>query len=203
MRVRALALLVLLLPAGCGDDDRRRPETSPIVRAMRHGGLTLVLRHARADERIDRQELLRSCDFQRNLTVAGRSQARAIGRAVRALKIPIGAVRASPMCRTRDTAKLAFGRVKIDRDLLSLGVAASERSDRRRVRVLHSQLGRTPTRATNTVLVTHNSNIGAALGLDDVDEGEMLVFGKGTRLLGRIRAEDWKRLVRQSSASQT
>jgi broad specificity phosphatase PhoE len=39
----------------------------------------LVIRHATADAEISRQELLRSCVLQRNLTEAGREQARAIG----------------------------------------------------------------------------------------------------------------------------
>jgi phosphohistidine phosphatase SixA len=50
---------------------------------------------------------------QRNLTDAGRADARAIGAAIRALGIPIGRVLASPFCRTRETAELIFGRATV------------------------------------------------------------------------------------------
>ena len=46
---------------------------------LREGGNVLVIRHATADAEINRQELLRSCLLQRNLTEAGREQATEIG----------------------------------------------------------------------------------------------------------------------------
>jgi phosphohistidine phosphatase SixA len=49
------------------------------------------------------------CATQRNLTDRGRDHARAIGAAIRALGVPIGSVPASPLCRTMETAILAFG----------------------------------------------------------------------------------------------
>ena len=123
------------------------PATKPIVRSLQAGGLTLLMRHALSDAAVNQRELLRSCATQRNLTVAGREQARAIGRAIRTLRIPIGEVRASPMCRTRDTARLAFGRATLDRMLVNNGIVGSLADDRRRGRALRAFVRRPPRRA--------------------------------------------------------
>ena len=50
------------------------------------------------------------CPKQRNLTDAGRSEARAIGAAIKRLGVPVGSVMASPFCRTMETAQLIFDR---------------------------------------------------------------------------------------------
>jgi phosphohistidine phosphatase SixA len=198
---RVLIVALLLAVAGCGggDDDQASGGPDPLVRALRDGGLTLVIRHATADADVNQQEKLRSCDFQRNLTEAGREQAQAIGRAVRTLQIPVGAVRASPMCRTVDTARLAFGRVTPDRDLLSPGVIGTEADDKRRAAALRSLAERPQAKGENTVLVTHTGNIGTAFGEETVQEGETLVYARGARLVGRVRAEQWARLTAGAS----
>jgi broad specificity phosphatase PhoE len=151
----------------------------------------IVLRHAKTDARIEMQESLDSCARQRNLTREGRAQARRIGADVRALEIPVGAVRASPMCRTRETAELAFGETELTRDLLSLGVDGTAEDDAQRVRALEEAVAETP--EENTVLVTHTGNIGNALG-ESVVEGEALVYARG-RLVRTVTAEEWSALA--------
>ena len=199
-RVGCVVIAALLtsgvpLLAGCGGDDDGQPSapaTKPIIRSLQTGGHTLLMRHARADAAINQRELLRSCATQRNLTVAGREQARMIGRAIRALRIPIGQVRASPLCRTRDTARLAFGRATLDTMLVNTGIVGAEADDQRRARALRAFVRRRPPRpGENTVLVTHTPNIAAASGEESVDEGEMLVLGRGGRIVGRVKAEEW------------
>ena len=186
-----------LLVAGCGDDDGQpsAPATTPLVRSLQTGGLTLLMRHALTDADINQQERLGSCATQRNLTVAGREQARAIGRAIRALRIPVGQVRASPVCRTRDTAKLAFGRATLDRMLVNTGILGTEADDRRRARALRAFVRRPPKAGENTILVTHSPNILAASGEETVAEGEILVLGRGGRIIGRVEAEQWPALA--------
>ena len=193
--ITRVLVVALLLVAGCGgEEERRAARADPVLAALRDGGLTLVMRHAITDATTGQQERLRSCALQRNLTGAGREQARRIGEAIQALRIPIAAVRASPLCRTRDTARLAFGRVEIDRDLVSPGILGTEADDLRRARILKARAASSPGRGANTVLVTHTGNIGAAFGEETVEEGETLLYGPGGRLVGRVRAEQWASL---------
>jgi phosphohistidine phosphatase SixA len=49
------------------------------------------------------------CATQRNLDERGRAEARKLGEQFRARNIQVGAVLSSQWCRTRDTARLAFG----------------------------------------------------------------------------------------------
>ena len=61
-----------------------------LVEALRRGGYVLYFRHAATDfsqSDTDTRNLA-NCRTQRNLTKAGREDARAIGRAIRALRIP-------------------------------------------------------------------------------------------------------------------
>ena len=202
-RVGYVAIAVLLtsvaalLGAGCGDDDAQpsAPATAPIVRTLQTGGHTLLMRHAPSDTAISQRELLRSCATQRNLTVAGRQQARAIGRAIRALRIPLGEVRASPLCRARDTARLAFGSATIDRMLVNTGILGSLADDRRRARALRAFVRRPPPAGQNTVLVTHSPNILAASGDDTAQEGETLVLDRRGRIVARVAPERWAALA--------
>jgi broad specificity phosphatase PhoE len=162
------------------------------VEDLRDGGHVLVFRHARTDTRTELQESLDSCARQRNLTRAGRAQARRIGADLRALGIPIGEVLASPMCRTRETAELAFGEAELSRDLLSLGVDGTAADDEERITALEEAVAARPAEG-NTVLVTHTGNIGNALG-ESVDEGEALVYTRG-RLVRTVRPEEWSALA--------
>ena len=84
------------------------------VDALRSGGYVLYFRHAATDMSKNDAGMTSfdDCPTQRNLVDRGRDDARAIGAAIRALGIPIGKVRASPFCRTVETAELAFGRAE-------------------------------------------------------------------------------------------
>jgi phosphohistidine phosphatase SixA len=191
-----LLVLALVLVAGCGGGDEASSASSenPLVGKLRDGGLTLVIRHATADNEINKQEKLSSCEFQRNLTEAGEEQAKAIGAGVRALKIPIGDVRSSPMCRTRDTAEIAFGKVTEDENLVSPGVIGTAADDKARAAELRRVVMEAASMGTNRVLVTHTGNIGTALGEETVAEGETLVVDSRARLVGRVKAEEWATL---------
>lgn len=210
MRALVSLVVVLLLPvpaaAGCGEDERPSSESRPVATAtaqtalldaLRAGGLVLALRHSTTEPKTDARESLRSCAQQRNLTEAGRRQARAIGAGVRALRVPVGEVRTSPFCRTRDTARLAFGAATEDDRLVSLGTLGTVEDDDRRVRALQRMLGTRPAAGENRVLVTHTPNLGEAAGIS-LAEGETAVFrplgGRRFELVGRIPADDWAAL---------
>ncbi len=124
-RRHALALLFGFLAAlGARAQDVVAPsaDTSPhpraelqgraLLTALRGGGYILYFRHTSTDfgQNDERMTGYEDCARQRNLTDAGRAEARAIGSALRELDIPIGDVLASPFCRTMETARLMFGR---------------------------------------------------------------------------------------------
>ena len=174
--------------------------------ALREGGYVIYFRHAATDfsqEDTDTRNL-QNCRTQRNLTSQGRADARAIGRAFRRLRIPVGAVLASRYCRTRQTALLAFGRVRTTTDLTSLPSASTERERNRRVAALRRLLATPPRRGVNHVLVAHLFNIQAAANVS-LDEGEAAVFaprgGTRFRLVARIRPEKWAAYPRRLAAS--
>lgn len=145
--------------------------------ALRAGGFVIYFRHARTDFSQDDTDLsdLSNCATQRNLTDDGRAQARQIGEAITALEIPIGEVLSSELCRTRETAELAFGRATLTPDLTSFGTAESDAEEQRRVEALRSLLGTPPRSGTNTVLVGHQFNINRATGVS-IAEGEAAIF---------------------------
>ena len=105
-------LLALAGPWAAASDALLAPQAA--ADALRRGGYVLYFRHAATDMSKNDAGMTSfdDCPTQRNLVDRGRDDARAIGAAIRALGIPIGKVRASPFCRTVETAELAFGRAE-------------------------------------------------------------------------------------------
>jgi phosphohistidine phosphatase SixA len=210
-----LVLAALAAAAGCdlGSDDDEGPDerqpdadsrgdrrsAAPVER-LRRGGYVVALRHAATDRTAtDMTGNLRDCSRQRNLNAEGRRQARVIGRAFRRLEIPVGRVLASPFCRTRDTARLAFGHARPSRALLSADFFGD--GDARRQRAgLRRLLALPPARGSNTVLVSHEAAIDAATGVT-VAEGEAVIVAPGRgrrrfRIVTTVAADAWDRSER-------
>jgi phosphohistidine phosphatase SixA len=187
---------------GCGgddDDDDERPAAAasavPVER-LREGGYVVTFRHAATDSGVDTTDDLSDCSRQRNLDAEGRRQSREIGRAFERLDIPVGRVLASPFCRTRDTAQLAFGRVEPTRALLSVEFFSSPEEGRRKG--LRRLLRAEPQDGTNTVLVTHGSAILDAIGAEP-EEGDAVIVdpGRGKRgyaVAAEVPVDDWGRV---------
>ena len=194
-----LALLTSGVPA-------QQPSSEPVhglngpalVSALRAGGFVLYFRHTSTDfgQSDDSMTTFEDCARQRNLTDKGRSEARAIGTAIRELRIPIGRVLASPFCRTVETAMLAFGKAEKTLDLR--GWAASS-SDPDRYAALRGHLAAPPIAATNTVLVGHGNPFRAVAGPPHLMEGEAAVIrplgGDRFEIAARIRVQEWADLV--------
>ena len=83
-----------------------------VLRALRAGGLVIYFRHTATDfsKRDDAMNAYDDCANQRLLSPQGRIDARQLGVHIRALRLPVDEVLASPMCRTMEHARLTFGR---------------------------------------------------------------------------------------------
>jgi phosphohistidine phosphatase SixA len=190
-RVFAVVSMVaaLALPSGKAAD-------STLGDQLRRGGVILVIRHAATDfSKPDRDPVdLKDCRTQRNLSAEGRRDARRIGQGARRLQLRIGAVLSSPFCRTRETARLAFGRSTVSSALLNTITADHDAPWRLQIRAARRLLGKKPAAGRVTVLVTHGSVVGDVTG-HSLEEGETLVFrplgGARFRLVGRILPRDW------------
>jgi phosphohistidine phosphatase SixA len=156
-----------------------------LLAALREGGFVIYFRHARTDFSQDDTDLsdLTNCATQRNLSSEGRAQARLIGEAIAALGIPVGEVLSSQLCRTRETAELAFGRATLTPNLTSFGTASSEAEEQERAAALRRILATPPARGTNTVLVGHLFNIQAAASIG-LAEGEAAIFSPAATIEG-------------------
>ncbi|MCU0868042.1 MAG: histidine phosphatase family protein [Burkholderiales bacterium] len=165
-----------------------------LARVLQQGGLIVFVRHARTDgARADMDPVdLDRCDTQRVLSEAGREQAKRLGDAWRALRVPTADVVASPFCRTRETAEIAFGRASVDPTLRHLAPENAEHFELagRRTQAL---LAIAPPPGCNRVLVAHGFSIRPITGWDPA-EGEMIVFEPqpdgDVRVRGRLTTED-------------
>ncbi len=204
MAVRLLLTLLLLLVPGCGGLAEPEPEGpltgTDLVEALREGGYVLYLRHTETTKGgVDDVSTLGDCSRQRELSDAGRADARALGEAFKALEIPVAKVVASPFCRTVETAELAFGRTSTDEALLALAStgqdqATQEAAIERGRRLIATE----PTSGTNVVLVGHISNVGPITGAEP-KEGGTVVFepdgDRGFRLVAEVPPQGWQKLA--------
>jgi phosphohistidine phosphatase SixA len=179
------ALLCVALAATCGP--ARADEA--LWSQLRAGGLVVFIRHAETDPGVGDPPGFRldDCKTQRNLSAAGREQAKRLGEALRRERVPIGQVLASEWCRCRDTATLAFGRYETWPALNNLfGRAQNEPAQKQ---ALLERAGAYSGRG-NLVLVTHGATIAPVAGVNPA-QGELVlmkpvVSGK-LELVGRLR----------------
>ena len=174
-----------------------------VIPALRAGGTVIVLRHGATNpDQADTNPLDPSDrGKQRHLNDNGRAAAKAMGEALRALKVPVGQVTTSVFYRAVETGQLlGFGEVKTTLDISEGGLVVSPAENNRRAAALKKLAATPPPAGTNVVLVTHKPNIMDAFGKDwfDVREGEASIFkpdGSGKFVLvGRVQAAQWAEL---------
>ena len=103
--------------------------------------------------------------------------------------IPIGAIYASPAQRTREHAdEVPFADISIMREL-GLESAGSG--------WLANKLTETPMADSNTIIVTHSTNIQNDLDIANVSEGETLIVRPGgdPTIVGRLGLREWSVLA--------
>lgn len=168
----ALVLGILLsIPAIAADPS--------IWSKLQQGGYVILIRHGPVDtmtHSTNPNADFENCVGQSNLSPQGQQAAALIGRAFKKHHIPIGDVLASPYCRTQDTARIAFGQVRVW-DALDLQTALPEDEAARRTAVVSARIGQYKGQ-NNLVLVTHQPNIDA-LTLELIDPGTLLILRPG------------------------
>ena len=90
------------------------PADADLWSRLRHGGLSLLMRHAstEAGQGDPPGYRLEDCSSQRNLSTAGRDEARHVGERLRRERVAIERVYTSPWCRCRETGTIAFGKAE-------------------------------------------------------------------------------------------
>ena len=180
----AAVVLVTLVVAGAA----RAAADEALWELMRGGGQVVLMRHAVTTPGVGDPAGFRldDCATQRNLTDAGRDDARRVGAAFRTRGIPVGRVLSSPWCRCLETAQLAFGRSETWTPLSNL--FDNHAGEAEQMRELREIAGRRPS-GGNVVLVTHGSVVQPLTGIQPAP-AELVVLtpdGSGRfRLAGRL-----------------
>ena len=174
----------------------RQPAHSELLSELRKGGYILYFRHAATDfsQNDSKMKSYEDCPGQRNLTDAGRADASAVGTAIKRLGIPVGAVLASPFCRTVETAQLMFGRAEKTQQVRG-GPAAPADSDR--YAPLRKLLTTPIPKGANLAVVSHANPFYSVAGPPYLGEGEAAVIRpleSGFEIFARMRPRDWESL---------
>jgi phosphohistidine phosphatase SixA len=160
--VSLFTAVVMAGPAARADD-------KDIAQALRAGGLVLVVRHgATFPDKADTDPLnFDNIAAQRNLNDKGKALAKAFGEALRQAGVPVGKVYTSKYNRAFETAVIAgFPDIEKTTDLTEGGLIVSPNENNRRADAFRKMLAAAPKDHTNTILITHQPNIVAALGKD-------------------------------------
>lgn len=182
-RSAAAVVLALFMSAGALADDAE----DALWRGLATGETAALMRHATAPGVGDPDDFdVDACATQRNLSDAGRAEARAVGWRMREHGIREASVRSSQWCRCLDTARLLGIGAVVPTPALNSFFADRERgaAQTEAIRALLS----VPGNGRPRVLVTHQVNITA---LTDVfpDSGEIVVVrsdADGLSVVGRI-----------------
>ncbi|MGY3451991.1 histidine phosphatase family protein [Bradyrhizobium sp. USDA 4353] len=181
-------------------------DTAGLIASLKQGGYVLIFRHTATD---DSQKDIYPYKFddmsaQRQLSEKGRDVARQIGIAIREIAIPVGDVYTSRLNRAIETGKLITGHEVKPLDALTdssnasaSGMANPAGANAKAGQAVRQLIDAPPKAGTNTVLITHKTNIADAFGKEagDVQEGEAFIYkvdGSGpAAFVGRIKVADW------------
>jgi phosphohistidine phosphatase SixA len=195
------ALLALALPGPARADQLAG---AALVNALRHGGYVLAMRHASSPFEVPDKSAADpdNVKLERQLDAAGKETSTAMGKALKALRIPIGEVASSQTFRALQTVKYAdlpHATPVAELTEGAQGMTADE--NKAHAAWLTHAAASVPRAGTNTVLITHTPNLMAAFGdkAKDIKAGEAMVFqpdGKGgTSLVARVTIDEWPQLA--------
>ena len=157
------------------------PSPTELVPELRKGGYILFIRHPKTNpDQADTDPLhLDNIKAQRQLSHEGRKQAKALGEAFRALKLPIGKIISSKFYRAQEAAGLLdLGEVTTSENVTEGGLVVSPRVNDQRATALRELLSTAPAEGTNLIIVSHKPNLQDAAGKEfgDLSEAEVVVF---------------------------
>jgi phosphohistidine phosphatase SixA len=139
---------------------------------------------------------LNDCTTQRVLSEKGRQNSRAIGAAIRALDVPIGPVLASPLCRTVETAMLAFG--SAEKSMATREGGSEPVGSPGRYAALRALLSTAPPAGKNTAIVGHGYPYYSLIGKGQMlEEGEAAIlrpYGTSFEEVARLGLKEWREL---------
>ena len=167
------------------------PATAATLDEARRGGFVLYLRHGSTDN--SRADLfpgldLADCATQRVLTEDGRRMATRVGKAMHKARLPVAEIRVSPLCRTRDTAALAFPGQAAEVDPNLMYTANLTSSEKAPILAKTRELLSTPVAAGgNRLIIAHGPNLMDLIGYFP-KEGTLVIFRpQGGRANGTFR----------------
>ncbi|MEO8100444.1 MAG: histidine phosphatase family protein [Acidobacteriota bacterium] len=170
-----------------------------LVKALQQGGYVILMRHA-ASPRTAPDKAAANPDntkLERQLDAEGRESATALGKALRALKIPLGEVVSSPTYRALETVKYAQFPKAVEAPELGDNGQSMQGGTAAQAEWLKKRVTQMP-KGTNTVLITHSPNLTGAFPqlAVGVADGEAMIFGPGTTLVARVKIDEWQKLVK-------
>ncbi len=189
----AVLKAVSLAAAVAASNDTTELKPDSLLKVLKKGGYTLVLRHARTDmTSVDEQGYSNSDrTTQRNLSGAGVADSKAIGRVMKAAGVSFAEILSSPMFRTVETAQMAFGEPRTTSLLRQQQPSAEQRA----LFTAKAAPG------TNRAIVTHHFLIetyvpGITPGAIGESEGVVIRTDANDKivLVGRFKLVDWARL---------
>jgi len=206
----AIAALVMTLAAAWVRADGTRLQGAQLVEALRRGGYVILMRHASSPHEppAAAQADPDNSSHERQLDANGRAAARALGAALRTLRIPIGAVWCSPSYRARQTVRLAaLGTPRIAAELGDQGHSMAADPSGARGAWLRQQVAHAPAPGTDTVFVTHLPNIAEAFPAQgrQLGDGEALILQPdahgGAQIVARVPINEWPVLAGSARTS--
>lgn len=175
-----------------------------LVQALRKGGLLLWIRHTERDNQFGtvtaEQVATHDCAAQDALTDIGRQHAKQIGAAIRALHLPIAAVRTARLCLTQTTGRLLhLASVTDDNRLDASSTWVNRGGAEAQQRATLHVLSEAPPAGTDIVLVSSTLDIPEPAVLRDLGPGQTVVFRPGpagnATVLAQIGESAWPTLL--------
>ncbi|MBU8906833.1 histidine phosphatase family protein [Desertibacillus haloalkaliphilus] len=179
--------------------------TRSFLEHLRQGSYIFYARHAEATAGEDSTFMnIQDCSTQRNLSERGRNQARTYGEIFARSNIPVTLfIFSSPLCRTIETAQLAFGpnNVQVDPFWLNFYQLSGQLHPTKQANILntlHLVLETPPPAGINKVIIAHSFPPGVGLGRMP-NMGTIVVRprgqGRGYEVVGQLTLDHFEGLL--------